>query len=86
MDLCLFRTVYKRLTLLSLLVFTFSAVVTSQRYVTEEVTDFVVSSEAAGYTYYMITAGDATLMVDGSGNITAGSQTDSTFTYFYYER
>ena len=85
MDLCLFRTVYKRLTLLSLLVFTFSAVVTSQRYVTEEVTDFVVSSEAAGYTYYMITAGDATLMVDGSGNITAGSQTDSTFTYFYYD-
>ncbi len=86
MDLCLFRTVYKRLTLLSLLVFTFSAVVTSQRYVTEEVTEFVVSPDGNGnYTYYMITAGDATLMVNGSGNITAGSQTDSTFTYFYYD-
>lgn len=85
MDLCLFRTVYKRLTLLSLLVFTFSAVVTSQSYVTEEVTEFVVSPDAAGdTTFYMITAGDATLMVDGS-NITAGSQANSTFTYFYYD-
>ncbi len=85
MDLCIFRTAYKRLTLLSLLVFTFSAVVTSQRYVTNEVTEFVVSPDAAGdTTFYMITAGDATLMVDGS-NITAGSQADSTFTYFYYD-
>ena len=86
MDLCLFRTVYKRLTLLSLLVFTFSAVVTSQRYVTNEVTELVPSPDANGqYHYYMITAGDATLMIDGSGNVTAGSQADSTFTYFYYD-
>lgn len=86
MDLCLFRTVYKRLTLLSLLVFTFSAVVTSQRYVTNEVTELVPSPDANGqYHYYMITAGDATLMIDGSGNVTAGSQANSTFTYFYYD-
>ncbi|MGM9794815.1 MAG: T9SS type A sorting domain-containing protein [Candidatus Aphodosoma sp.] len=86
MDLCLFRTVYKRLTLLCLIVFAFSAVVSSQRYVTNEVTDLVASPDAGGqYHYYMITAGDATLMIDGSGNVTAGSQADSTFTYFYYD-
>lgn len=85
MDLCLFRTVYKRLTLLCLLVFTFSAVVTSQRYVTNEVDSLVPSPVGGPYHYYMITAGDATLKIDGNGNVTAGSQADSTFTYFYYD-
>ena len=77
--------VRKRLSLLCFVLVAFCSITFSQSYVTEEVTDFVVSSEAAGYTYYMITAGDATLMVNGSGNVTAGSQTDSTFTYFYYD-
>lgn len=78
--------VTKRLSLLCLVLVAFCSITFSQSYVTEEVTDFVVSPDAAGdTTYYMITAGDATLMVDGSGNITAGSQTYSTFTYFYYD-
>ena len=78
--------VTKRLSLLCLVLVAFCSITFSQSYVTEEVTEFVVSPDAAGnYTYYMITAGDATLMVDGSGKITAGSQTDSTFTYFYYD-
>ena len=77
--------VRKRLSLLCLVLVAFCSITFSQKYVTEEVTDFVVSPDGDGnYTYYMITAGDATLMVDGS-NITAGSQTDSTFTYFYYD-
>lgn len=86
MDLCLFRTVYKRLTLICLLVFTFSAVMYSQRYVTNEVDSLVPSPDGGQYHYYMITAGDATLMIDTiNGNVKAGSQADSTFTYFYYD-
>ena len=78
--------VTKRLSLLCLVLVAFCSITFSQKYVTEEVTEFVVSPDAAGnFTYYMITAGDATLMVNSSGNITAGSQTDSTFTYFYYD-
>ena len=78
--------VTKRLSLLCLVLVAFCSITFSQSYVTEEVTEFVKSPDGAGnYTYYMITAGDATLMVDSAGNITAGSQTDSTFTYFYYD-
>ena len=78
--------VTKRLSLLCLVLVAFCSITFSQSYVTEEVTEFVVSPDAAGdTTFYMITAGDATLMVDGSGNITAGSQAHSTFTYFYYD-
>ena len=77
--------VRKRLSLLCLVLVAFCSITFSQSYVTEEVTDFVVSPDGDGnYTYYMITAGNATLMVNGS-NVTAGSQTDSTFTYFYYD-
>ena len=77
--------VRKRLSLLCFVLVAFCSITFSQSYVTEEVTEFVVSPDGAGnYTYYMITAGDATLMVNGS-NVTVGSQTDSTFTYFYYD-
>ena len=77
--------VRKRLSLLCFVLVAFCSITFSQSYVTEEVTEFVVSPDAAGdTTFYMITAGDATLMVDGS-NITAGSQANSTFTYFYYD-